>query len=180
MFNMFSDVLICSERLTWNGLNCVRLVLYCYKGAVSILSETIFGKVTFNTLNPKQNDRHFADDLSKCILLNENIWISINFSLKFVAKCQIDNIPSLVQIMNWHRLGDKPLSEPMMVSLLRKICVTRPQWLTHYRKTRPFQYPSIMHVTQLAKSSHVTELASNAENASISWRHHEKMTSDSF
>ena len=27
------------------------------------------------------------------------------------------------------RLGDKPLSEPMMVSLLSHICVTRPQWV---------------------------------------------------
>ena len=30
--------------------------------------------------------------------------------------------------MAWRRLGDKPLSEPMMVSLLTYICVTRPQW----------------------------------------------------
>ena len=29
--------------------------------------------------------------------------------------------------MAWHRAGDKPLSEPMMVSLLTNICVTRPQ-----------------------------------------------------
>ena len=31
--------------------------------------------------------------------------------------------------MAWHRPGDKPLSEPMMVSLLKHICVTRPQWV---------------------------------------------------
>ena len=39
----------------------------------------------------------------------------------------MNNIPSLVQIMDWRRPGDKPLSEPMMVSLLTHICVTRPQ-----------------------------------------------------
>ena len=39
------------------------------------------------------------------------------------------NIPALVQIMAWRRPGDKPLSEPMMVSLLTHICVTRPQWV---------------------------------------------------
>ena len=39
-------------------------------------------------------------------------------SLNFVAKVRINNIPSLVQIMDWRRPGDKPLSEPMMVSLL--------------------------------------------------------------
>ena len=31
--------------------------------------------------------------------------------------------------MAWHRTGDKPLSEPMMLSLLTHICVTRPQWV---------------------------------------------------
>ena len=32
-------------------------------------------------------------------------------------------------IMAWCRPGDKPLSEPMMVSLTTHICVTRPQWV---------------------------------------------------
>ena len=36
---------------------------------------------------------------------------------------------ALVQIMVWRRRGDKPLSEPMMVSSLTHICVTRPQWV---------------------------------------------------
>ena len=31
--------------------------------------------------------------------------------------------------MAWRRPGDKSLSEPMMVSLLMHICVTRPQWV---------------------------------------------------
>ena len=37
--------------------------------------------------------------------------------MKFVPKGSINNIPALVQIMAWRRSGDKPLSEPMMVSL---------------------------------------------------------------
>ena len=41
-------------------------------------------------------------------------WISI--SLKFV-KGPINNIPSLVQIMAWHRPVNKPLSEPIYASL---------------------------------------------------------------
>ena len=71
----------------------------------------------------------FPDDIFKCILLNENVWISIKISLKFVPKGPINNIQALVQIMAWRRPGDKPLSEPMMVSLLTHICVTRPQWI---------------------------------------------------
>ena len=38
-------------------------------------------------------------------------------------------IPALVPIMAWRRPGDKPLSEPMMASLLMHICVTWPQWV---------------------------------------------------
>ena len=82
-----------------------------------------------NTLRPRQNGRHFADDSFKRIFLNENVRISIKISLKFVPKGPINNIPALVLIMAWRRPGDKPLSEPMMVSLPTHICVTRPQWV---------------------------------------------------
>ena len=81
------------------------------------------------TLRPRQNGRHFADDMFKYIFLNENVWIQIKISLKFVPKVPINNIPALVQIMAWRRSGDKPLSQPMMDSLLTHICVTRPQWV---------------------------------------------------
>ena len=83
----------------------------------------------FNTLRPRQNGRRFADDTFKRIFLNENVRISIKISMKFVFKDPIDNNPALVQIMAWCRSGDKPSSEPMMVSLLTHICVTRPQWV---------------------------------------------------
>ena len=117
----------------------------------------------FNTLRPRQNGRHFPDDIFKCIFLNENEWISLTILLKFVSKGQINNIPSLVQIMAWRRLGDKPLSEPVMVRVPTHICVTRPQWVNVCKKKqvvgktghllmiwdamtliwRPFQAPSI-------------------------------------
>ena len=80
-----------------------------------------------NTLRPRQNGRHFAEDTFNRIFVNENVRISIKFSLKFVPKGPNNNIPALVQIMAWRRPGDKPLSEPVMVSLLTHICVTRPQ-----------------------------------------------------
>ena len=51
--------------------------------------------------------------------------------MRFVPKCPIDNIPALVQIMTRRRLGDKPLFEPLMVSLLTHICVTMPQWVNN-------------------------------------------------
>ena len=54
-----------------------------------------------NTL--RQNGCHFPDDIFKCIFSNENISISIKFSLKFVAEGPINNIPALVQIMAWRQ-----------------------------------------------------------------------------
>ena len=83
--------------------------------------------VLVNTLRPRQNDRHFPDDIFKWIFLNDNVGISIHISLKFVPMGPINNIPTLVQVMAWRRPGDKPLSEPMMVRSRMHICVTRPQ-----------------------------------------------------
>ena len=85
------------------------------------------------TLRPKQNGRHFRDDICKCIFLNESIWMSIEISLKFVPKGPINNIPALVQIMAWRRSGERPLYEPMPVCLLTHMCVTRPQWVMFRR-----------------------------------------------
>ena len=85
--------------------------------------------MNINTLRPRQNGRHFADDTFKRIFLNENARISIKISPKFVPKGPINNIPALVQIMAWGRPGDKPLSEPIYDNLPTHICVTRPQWV---------------------------------------------------
>ena len=65
-------------------------------------------------LRPRQDGRHFPDDISKCIFFNENAYICIKISLKFVPMVPINNIPALVQIMACHRKGDKSLSERMM------------------------------------------------------------------
>ena len=82
-----------------------------------------------NTLRPRSNGYHFTEDIFKCIFMNGNVWIPIKISLKFVPNGPINNIPALVQIMAWCHEGDKPLSEPMMVSLPMHLCVTRPNEL---------------------------------------------------
>ena len=58
-----------------------------------------------NTLRTRQNGRHFADNIFRCIFFNENVWILLKISLKFVPKVQINSIPALVQIMAWRRPG---------------------------------------------------------------------------
>ena len=59
-----------------------------------------------------------AEDIFKCIFLNENDKIPIQISLRLVPRSPINNKPALVQVMAWRRTGDKPLSEPMIISLL--------------------------------------------------------------
>ena len=86
-------------------------------------------RFAFNTLRPRQNGRHFAEDTPKRIFLNGNVRILIEISLMLVPKGPINNTPALVLIMAWHRTGDKPLSEPMMVRLLTHICITRRLWV---------------------------------------------------
>ena len=91
-----------------------------------------------NTLRPRQDGRHFADDSFTCIFFNENCCILIKFSLKYVRKGPIDNNRALVQIMAWRRSGDKPLSEPMMISLPTHIYASlglnelTHQWINHH------------------------------------------------
>ena len=125
---------VCNIVMNWTTLKRRRVAHFwlhslpfrsvgCQRRGVNVHSST------FNTLRPRQDGRHFPDDTFKRIFMNENVRISINISLKFVSMSLINNIPALVQLMAWHRPGDKPLSEAMMVNSLTHICVTRPQWV---------------------------------------------------
>ena len=51
-----------------------------------------------------------------------------------ISQTTFSNAISLLKMyeFRFRRPGDKPLSEPMMVSLLTHICVTRPQWVKQY------------------------------------------------
>ena len=79
-------------------------------------------------MKPRQNNRHFADDIITCITMNRNVWILL-ISLKIVRKMQIDHNLASVQIMAWCRKGHKPFLEPMLFSLLTHICATGLQWV---------------------------------------------------
>ena len=70
-----------------------------------------------------------ADDIFKCVFLNENVRILIRISLKFDSEVPIYNKPPSVQMVAWRLTGDKPLSEPMMAFLLTDIYVTLPWWV---------------------------------------------------
>ena len=131
----------CKHLIPLGWLPFIRWLSFGWKLALVFVSSY----PALNTLRPRQNGDHFPDDIFKWIFLNENAWTSIKISLNFIPRSPLDNIPALVRMMAWCRPGDKPLSEPMMVSLLTHICVTRPRWVKRIDVTKPSRlrpYPS--------------------------------------
>ena len=130
-----------------------------------------------NTVRPRQNGRHLSDNIFKCIFFNENIRISIDISLKCVPKGSINNIPSLVQVIACRRPGDKPLSEPKMIILLKHICVTQPQWVNLYGPTDDksscyiIEVASILEIKlKLVTQGHVFQFSSGFEVLHWAWQ----------
>ena len=114
------------------GLVLISILQSMFLIHLSTYKDSHYKEITvcwFNTLRPRQNGRHFADHPFKRNFLNETLTILIKISLNFVPKGPINNNPALVEIMAWRWRGDKPLFQPMMVSLLTHICITRPQWV---------------------------------------------------
>ena len=68
----------------------------------------------FYTLNPEHNCQHFVDDIFKKILLNENNYILIQISLKFVPRGLIENKSALIQTGAWCWTGNMSVPEPVM------------------------------------------------------------------
>ena len=73
--------------------------------------------IEFNSFPPGQNGRNFEDDIFNCIFVIEKFGILIEMSLKFLHKDPINYNSALVKTMAWRRIGDKPLSEPMLTHL---------------------------------------------------------------
>ena len=119
----FHDRILCELCRSFEWLKNLEIfhLIYYWNGQVwgseslSMIDMATLNEYDINSLRPRQIRRHFADDIFKGIFLNENVWIPIKISLKFVPKGPINNIPALVQIVAWRRPGDKPLSEPMNV-----------------------------------------------------------------
>ena len=82
------------------------------------------------TMRPRQNCRHFTDDIEFfCIVRRLFIHLYIQISLKIVSKGPIYNKPTLVQIMAWCWVGNKPLSDQWWPDLLMHKYITRPTWV---------------------------------------------------
>ena len=83
--SQWETALLCNDVSHWLGASlesalllhhmvCTSLKTERYK--VGIESTTSFTCVSINTLRLRRNGRHFVDGIFKCILLNENVWIS--------------------------------------------------------------------------------------------------------
>ena len=106
-----------------------------------------------NSSSPRQNGRHFADNILKCIFMNERLGILIKISLKFVPKGLNGNKSELVQACCLTALGhylnqcwptiNEILWHPFQVSStwilkiwIPKLCLK----FTHQNKMRSNQY----------------------------------------
>ena len=111
-WNMFRTLGLCWKMYTTMSVNACSKWQKCRKG--SVISEVVqpilipgswqvqvfcTAPWLINTLRQRQIRCHFTDDVWKCIFSNQNVWILIKISLKFVRKGPIDNILALVQIM---------------------------------------------------------------------------------
>ena len=61
-----------------------------------VIKTTLMDNETVNSSPPGQNGRHFADDISNRIFLNENVQFVTKISLKYVLRGPIDNNPALI------------------------------------------------------------------------------------
>ena len=72
-----------------------------------------------------------------CIFVNEKFCILIKILLKFLSKGPIDDNPALVQIMTWCWIGDKPLSESMLIWFTDTYMQHyRGRWVNHWSMQR--------------------------------------------
>ena len=126
------------ETATFSNFNYHDCALWSIEKFHEILSPilkmvSVLGNVQIqnsNSIMPHYHIMgHFPDDIFKQIFLDDSVYISIKITLKFVPKGAINNTAALVQTMAWCWPVNKPLSEPMMLSLLMHICITQPQWV---------------------------------------------------
>ena len=102
-----------------------------------------------NTLRLEESGQRFADNIFKCIYWNENYFISIHISLKFVPCSPIDNESALVLIRascrqaasyylnTWTNIDRDPWCQTASIGLNElTLVMCRSQQSLHYNHTR--------------------------------------------
>ena len=91
-----------------------------------LIRYNVTARILIKTLRPGKMPATLADDIFKCISLNEKFWVLYRISLKYVPWRLIDNMAALVQIMAWRQTGHKPSSW-----FAKLVCCTDAYILTH-------------------------------------------------
>ena len=86
--------------------NCYILITISLKSVLKSIIDiyliqwwsTLLTHICINLSPPGQDGCHFADDIFRCIFMNETFCILIKISLEFVPKGPINNNPSQVEI----------------------------------------------------------------------------------
>ena len=88
------------DAITWSNAEQIPMkkdsTQIVFPNGMCELSVNLFRPPCVDSSLPGQNGGHFADDVFKCIVRNEEFCIAIKISLKFVPKGPIDNNPALV------------------------------------------------------------------------------------
>ena len=106
-------------------LPCSLLSHLCVTGQRRVNIRTLYTiQVLTHWGRDKMTSCHFADILKRIF-----IRLPIDISLNIVSYDLFDNRSALVQLMAWHRTGDKPLSEPRRAYCTDAYLLTRPQWV---------------------------------------------------
>ena len=108
-----SSILLCriySDRYVvniWRQMYHMHMKHWSLRGKDNRFHVYITGmcmcKLLFNILRRGQNGRHLPHGIFKCIIVYENVRISITISLKFVPKGTVNKTVALVLIMAWCR-----------------------------------------------------------------------------
>ena len=109
LYNVFFGQWNCSTSYGYHTIPTQAWPGYAQESSMFCMSHS-----ALNSSPSGQNGRHFTDDIFLCIFMNEKFCLLVQISQKFVPNGPIDDNQALAQIMAWRRIGDKPLSEPML------------------------------------------------------------------
>ena len=128
-------------------------------------NDTIWMNGLFYMSRPRRNCCHFADDFFKCIFLNENMWILLKISEKFVPKVPINNILSLYPRFNevergvyWFHLVRLSNGPSVRLRLWTESCP-----LCIFKKTPQIHFIFAHLIKQLQKVCHMYSLFQNSK-----------------
>ena len=107
-----------TDRITTSNHSALALRVTSGAWRICLLAITPDESQSMNAFRPRHNGHDLVKDISKKLLLYENLFIFIHITLKFVFVGPSIGITSLVKVMAWRSIGNTPSSEPMMTEFI--------------------------------------------------------------